>query len=321
MNLSRERLLAQAASTGFRPEVLEKVLRLVSLLNALSSSPLVGDRIALKGGTALNLFFLDLPRLSVDIDLNYIGSISRGDLARERKPFLLALEATCAREGLSVQRRPTEYAGGKLVLRYLSALGSSANLEVDMNFLFRSLLWSVRSMNSMPVGETMASSIPVVDVHEVVAGKLVALLDRATARDLFDAAQLAEKAGLDTGKLRTAFVVYGAASRRDWRTVDLSNLPEDTVDVRNYLLPLLRGSAVDDRTMTDVATLRQRALPLLERVLPLTSAEVRFLDDINDRGVIDPALLTADDTLADRIRACPALMWKAQNVREYKGLV
>jgi hypothetical protein len=147
------------------------------------------------------------------------------------------------------------------------------------------------------------------------------LLDRATARDLFDAAQLAEKAGLNTAKLRTAFVVYGAASRRDWRTVDLSNLPGDTVDVRNYLLPLLRGSAVDDRTMTDVATLRQRALPLLERVLPLTSVEVQFLDDINDRGVINPALLTADDTLADRIRICPALLWKAQNVRQYKGLV
>jgi hypothetical protein len=72
--------------------------------------------------------------------------------------------------------------------------------------------------------------------------------------------------------------------------------------------------------MTDVATLRQRALPLLEHVLPLTSAEVQFLDNINDRGVIEPALLTANDTLADRIRACPALMWKVQNVRQYKGL-
>jgi predicted nucleotidyltransferase component of viral defense system len=138
MSLSRKRLLAQAASTGFRPEVLEKALRLVSLLNVLSSSPFVGDKIALKGGTALNLFLLDLPRLSVDIDLNYIGATSRGNLARERRPFLQALEATCAREGLSVQRHPTEYAGGKLVLRYLSALGSSGNLEVDMNFLFRS---------------------------------------------------------------------------------------------------------------------------------------------------------------------------------------
>jgi hypothetical protein len=73
--------------------------------------------------------------------------------------------------------------------------------------------------------------------------------------------------------------------------------------------------------MTDVMTLKQRALPLLERVLPLTSAEVQFLNGINDRGAIEPALLTADETLADRIRTCPALLWKAQNVRQYKGLV
>jgi hypothetical protein len=176
-------------------------------------------------------------------------------------------------------------------------------------------------MNSIPLGDAIASNVPVLDVHEVVAGKLVALLDRATARDLFDAAQLAEKEGLDTDKLRTAFVVYGATSRRDWRTVDLANLPGDTLDVRNYLIPLLRRSAVDDSTMTHVATLRQRALPLLEHVLPLTSAEVQFLNDINDRGVVEPALLTADETLADRIRTCPALMWKAQNVRQYKRFV
>lgn len=320
MNLSRERLLAQAASTGFRPEVLEKVLRLVSLLNALSSNPLVGSKIALKGGTALNLFFLDLPRLSVDIDLNYIGSVSREDFAHERKPFLQALEATCAREGLSVQRRPVEYVGGKLTLRYLSALGSAGNLEVDVNFLFRMLLWPVSIMDSVFVGETRATAIPVVDVHELVAGKLVALLDRATARDLFDAAQFAEKAHLDTARLRIAFVVYGAASRRDWRTVGLANLPGDTVDVRNYLLPLLRRSATDDTTMTDVTTLRQRCLPLLERVLPLMPTEIEFLEYINDHGIIEPALLTSDAALADRIRVCPALVWKVQNVRQYKGL-
>lgn len=320
MNLSRERLLAQAASTGFRPEVLEKVLRLVSLLNALSSNPLVGRKIALKGGTALNLFFLDLPRLSVDIDLNYIGSVSREDLAHEREPFLQALEATCAREGLSVQRRPVEYAGGKLTLRYLSSLGSAGNLEVDVNFLFRILLWPVAIMDSVFVGETRATAIPVVDVHELVAGKLVALLDRATARDLFDAAQFAEKADLDTARLRIAFVVYGAASRRDWRTVGLANLPGDTVDVRNYLLPLLRRSATDSTTITDATALRQRCLPLLERVLPLLPSEIEFLEYINDRGIIEPALLTSDEALADRIRVCPALVWKTQNVRQYKGL-
>jgi hypothetical protein len=189
-----------------------------------------------------------------------------------------------------------------------------------VNFLFRSPLWPIRSMDSFPVGETMATGTPLLDINEIVAGKMVALLDRATARDLFDSAQLAEKEGLDTNKLRTAFVVYGAASRRDWRTVGPANLPDDTVDVRNYLIPLLPHDRVDDREMTDVATLRRLALQLLERVFPLTSAEAQFLDGVNDHGIIDPGFLTTDAALADRIRSCPALMWKAQNVREYKGI-
>lgn len=77
MNLSKERLLAEAAATGFRPDTLEKALRLLSLLTALRSHPFLKERLALKGGTALNLFVFDVPRLSVDIDLNYVGPSDR----------------------------------------------------------------------------------------------------------------------------------------------------------------------------------------------------------------------------------------------------
>jgi predicted nucleotidyltransferase component of viral defense system len=77
VNLSRERLLAEAAALSFRPEILEKVARLLSLLEALRRHPRLKGRLALKGGTALNLFCFDVPRLSVDIDLNYIGFADR----------------------------------------------------------------------------------------------------------------------------------------------------------------------------------------------------------------------------------------------------
>lgn len=70
MKISRERLLAEAEATGFRAEILEKVIHLFGLLEGFRSHPFLKDRLALKGGTALNLFFFDLPRLSVDIDLN-----------------------------------------------------------------------------------------------------------------------------------------------------------------------------------------------------------------------------------------------------------
>ena len=82
--LSRERLLTEAASTGFRPEVLEKVFQLLNLLESLRSHPFLKGRLVLKGGTALNLFYFNVPRLSVDIDLNYVGAVDRETMLLER---------------------------------------------------------------------------------------------------------------------------------------------------------------------------------------------------------------------------------------------
>ena len=75
--LSESDLQREAASTGFRSEALERIIRLLDLLDGLRSHPFLKKRIVLKGGTALNLFLFDVPRLSVDIDLNYIGAADR----------------------------------------------------------------------------------------------------------------------------------------------------------------------------------------------------------------------------------------------------
>jgi len=77
MKISPEKLAAEAEATGFRPDVLEKVAQRLGLLDALRSHPFLKGKLALKGGTALNLFVFDVPRLSVDIDLNYVGAEDR----------------------------------------------------------------------------------------------------------------------------------------------------------------------------------------------------------------------------------------------------
>jgi hypothetical protein len=64
--------------TGFIQNSLEKVLRLVELLTQLARHPFLKTCFALKGGTALNLFVFDMPRLSVDADLNYVRTVERG---------------------------------------------------------------------------------------------------------------------------------------------------------------------------------------------------------------------------------------------------
>ncbi|MFH0729369.1 MAG: nucleotidyl transferase AbiEii/AbiGii toxin family protein [Pseudomonadota bacterium] len=186
MKISPEKLAAEAEATGFRPDVLEKVAHLLGLLDAMRSHPFLKGKLVLKGGTALNLFVFDVPRLSVDIDLNYVGAEDREAMIAERPQVEQAVQAVFAREGFTVRRMPEEHAGGKWSLRYESAPGRSGNLEVDINFMFRLPLWPVTTRDSHSVGGWRATGIPVLDHHELAAGKLAALIARKQVRDLFD---------------------------------------------------------------------------------------------------------------------------------------
>ena len=112
-----------AAETGYRLDTLEKVLRLLELLDEIAQDPVLSQRLALKGGTALNVFYLDLDRLSVDIDLNYVGALDLAAMERERPEVNAAIDRLFASHGYGVRRRPAGHAGGKWLARYASALG------------------------------------------------------------------------------------------------------------------------------------------------------------------------------------------------------
>ena len=244
MRISAEKLAAEAAATGFRADLLEKAARLLAVLDALRAHPGLKGKLVLKGGTALNLFIFDIPRLSVDIDLNYVGARSRDAMLDERPRIEEAIQAVFRREDFAVRRMPDEHAGGKWSLHYSSAPGHNAKLDVDVNFMYRVPLWPATAMDSRSLGSWRATEIPVVDLHELVAVKLSALLARRKARDLFDSRLIFSMDGLDFERLRIAFVVYGAMSRKDWRTVSVADLDVDVADLVNQLLPSLHIGAI-----------------------------------------------------------------------------
>jgi len=320
MKISPEKLAAEAEATGFRPDVLEKVANLLGLLDAMRSHPFLKGKLVLKGGTALNLFVFDVPRLSVDIDLNYVGAEDRDVMLAERPKVEQAVQAVFAREGFTVRRMPDEHAGGKWSLRYESAPGRSGNLEVDINFMFRVPLWPVTTIDSHPIGTWRATEIPVLDHHELAAGKLAALLARRQARDLFDSHRILRMNNLDPHRLRIGFVVYGAMNRKDWRTVSVDDVDFDAMELARQLVLTLRVNAAEIQAEPAEygARLVRECREGLSAVLPFTDSERTFLDLLLDRGVIDPTLLTADESLQRRIQSQPLLEWKALNVRQYK---
>jgi predicted nucleotidyltransferase component of viral defense system len=318
VRISSEMLTAQAEATGFRTNILEKVGLLIHLLEALRNHPFLKGRLALKGGTALNLFIFDVPRLSIDIDLNYVGASDREAMLAERPRVEAALQAVFSREGFTVRRMPGEHAGGKWQLRYQGASGQGGILEVDVNFMFRVPLWPMKVMVSRPVGAWQANYIQVLDIHELAAGKLAALLSRKQARDLFDCSHLFRTGALEPERLRLAFVLYGAMNRRDWRTVAIEEVSLEIKDFEQKLLPTLRSKGADT---ISAAFFKERLIEDchhgLAALLPFTAAEMEFLDRLLAKGKINPELLTADENLQDRIRKHPLLEWKALNVRKF----
>ena len=189
MRTSAEQIAAQAAGLDFELHAMEKVARLLELLDTFATSPLLRQHLVLKGGTALNLFLLDVPRLSVDVDLNLIGAPTREELDELRPRIEAGLEAAFASQELDVRRRPAAHAGGKWSLRYRSVFGQGGKLEVDLNTLQRVPLWEpVITPARLPVFSRRPTALQ--EPHEIVAGKLAALVDRAAGRDLFDAHQL-----------------------------------------------------------------------------------------------------------------------------------
>jgi hypothetical protein len=322
MILTPQELAREAAATGFPAEALERVFRLMGLLEALSSHPFLKTRLALKGGTALNLFLFDVPRLSVDIDFNYIGSGDREILLAERPKGEQAVQAVASREGFTIKRMPSEHAGGKWRLGYVSSTGDSGNLELDVNFILRTPLWPPVLLRSHPVGSHRTAPVRVLDAHELAAGKLAALVARGAGRDIFDAHRLLATPNLDRPKLRLGFVVYGGINRKDWRTVSPDDLEGDPAAMLRDLVPMLRSDLAPPRrdVATWAANLVMECRERLSAVLPLSQREREFIQRLNDAGEINAELLTGDEAQQATIRQHPGLKWKALNVKRHLGL-
>jgi predicted nucleotidyltransferase component of viral defense system len=167
-----------SAETGYQVIPLEKVVRLGELAADINRHPLLGEALALKGGTALNLCFGPPGRLSVDLDYNYIAQVEREKMLADRPRIEAAVSELARRRGYVVQQSADAFAGRKIYLRYRSVLGQDERVEVDLNFLFRLPLAGTEMRSLWQPGGLDRAQVRAVSQSEVVVGKLLALLDR-----------------------------------------------------------------------------------------------------------------------------------------------
>jgi len=317
MSVSQERLRDASAETGFRAEALEKVIRLGELASDVFSHPLLGPALALKGGTALNLAFGPPPRLSVDLDFNYVASVDREVMLRDRPEVERAVEQLAQGRKYRVQRSRHDHAGRKIYLGYRGADGNPDRIEIDLNFLFRLPLGEVQPTELWQPGDMARPRARVVPVEELAAGKLCALLARAAPRDLYDVIRLPPRLGdvwRSPGFRRVFVALAGILDHPlfDYGPGRFERVNDDAV--RTQLHPMLTAG---DEPGADA--LRVEAWAAVAPLLVLAAGEREYCERLQ-LGEFRPELLFPDGgDLADRIRRHPALLWKAHNARQHAG--
>lgn len=170
--------------------------------------PLVTEEacFALKGGTAINLFVRDLPRLSVDIDLTYLPVAPRpqslADINAAMKRIAGRIKAT--RPDAQIIEASTENTVVKLTVR-----SQGVQIKIEVTPVLRGCVFEPEMMSVKPAVEEEFgfAEARVVSFADLYAGKIVAALDRQHPRDLFDVRDLLANEGI-TDDLRQAFIVY-----------------------------------------------------------------------------------------------------------------
>lgn len=314
MSPSLEYLERCAAETGFQVAPLEKVIRLGELAADVARHPFLGGALALKGGTALNLCFGAPRRLSVDLDFNYVAHVEREQMLEDRPHVETAVGELAQRRGYRVQRSADAFAGRKLFLRYRSVLGHEDRIEVDLNYLFRAPIAETQMLSVWQPGELDRPQLRVVGVTELAVGKLLAFLDRAAARDVWDVAHLPASTveALKSRAFRLWFIALSAVLPHplsSYGRARLEGLVTDRV-VAEHLAPLLVGGA-----SPRAADLIEASWTSVAPLVALEGDEAGYVAAIH-RGKLQPELLFPDNRdEAAKVAVHPAIQWKLQKVR------
>jgi predicted nucleotidyltransferase component of viral defense system len=302
-----------ATNTRFPAENLEKVLRLRELLAEFHKHTYLRGKLVLKGGTALNFFYLNLTRLSVDIDLNYVGQIDRETTLRDRPEIARAVEQISTGLGYRLQNGVDDYALREWYLNFTNHANQPDRIQVEINFLMRACALPPQEMDAAPLGTADPCPYLVLRLEELFGGKLKAMIDRHHPRDLYDLFRFSS-AGLkhNADLLRKLAVLFASTMDHDLRTYRMDRFKDlDQKELKRLLYPLLRA---DDRPTAE--EMRKAVSPLLETVLD-HERETSYLEAMAS-GKYQPELLfPKQPEIVERIRQHPALLWKAANVAEH----
>ncbi|MFZ2288571.1 MAG: nucleotidyl transferase AbiEii/AbiGii toxin family protein [Halopseudomonas yangmingensis] len=277
----------------------------VRLLLAIAPDVFANNIFAMKGGTAINLFVQDMPRLSVDIDVVYLPwQTPREEALQAINQELAAIAKRVAALGVNTRLIPARSLGDtKLIVE-----NETCQVKVEVNVVFRgSVLPAERRELSARTSNLFSAELdlPTLAPDELYASKLMAALDRQHPRDLFDVWQMYGSGGISDAMVE-CFVIYLAGHNRPPHEVLFSNDKDIAYEYERAFV----GMTEAECSLETLLAVRAR----LQDELPkrLTTAQKQFLSGLV-RAEPDWSLLQCRHAAE-----LPALRWKLSNLETFR---
>ena len=292
-------------------DTFEKVYRLTRILQYINSNPIMKDCLALKGGTAINLTVFNLPRLSVDIDLDYSRETDLEGMLEDRKHIAEDMEKYMAAEGYQKSvKSKTSHSLDSMIFTYQNTAGINDNIKIEINYSMRVHICPLVHRQILTGGVLEEFEVLSVDGTEIFGSKIKALLDRTAPRDLYDIDNMV-KYGLFNGikerdMLRRCAVFYIAVGNKEVpERINLDVIDEITwYRIKTDLIPVKRK-----REKFDLDETKKRVKGYLEDTMRLTDLENRFLQEFREKKY-HPEYLFENQDIVSRLEKHPMVLWK-----------
>lgn len=310
---TKEDLNELAHSLNFVRDTLEKVLRLVKILDFINSNPLTKNKLALKGGTAINLTIFKLPRLSVDIDLDYTENNSREEMLQNREQITEILKKYLQSEQYSISPNSKNYHSlSSIVAAYTNSAGMKDNIKIEINYSLRAHIFTPKNKKIILENIQSKNEILVLNKTEIFASKLNALLDRGAVRDLYDINNMIQNkifSPADFELLKKSFIFYTALSQEKIPS-EYTFEKIDAINTRKIFAELL--PVIHNGTFVHIEEMKNSTKQFYSKNLMPTQNESDFLELFSQKKY-NPALIFSDTQILKNIENHPMVAWKMLN--------
>lgn len=303
--------------TGFIQSTLEKVERLIRILEWMNSDEKLNKLLALKGGTAINTAVFNFPRLSVDIDLDLTENLSKEEMIKERETIhnLLVNYLNSNNYKINMEKSKNVYALDSIVAEYIDIKGNIDNIKIEINYMNRVHILETKKIDvSTDVFKDKHLTIHCIHPIEIYAAKLCALLSRTTARDLYDVYTLSKYDLFDDEEkkiLKQCFMLeYIAVNDYKLKDMKIDNIEKlKRQDIKTKLLPTLKDR---NPRNSNIDEMKQAVREYLKDILIVDDKTKEFYDKFQ-KGIYEPELLFDNEEIIERIKEHPMIIWKLNN--------